>query len=110
MPDETHCGFDIIKREKVFRKPSVTGSNYPLLDELAAPHIESFNALFDDSGLPVGDGNGEGLLSLAIKDITHKTVFDGSGSVGEDGTSTWGRRMSSTHLFTKTLKTNSNCY
>ena len=49
-----------------------------MLDQLAKPHIESFNALFDDSGLDQGDTDGHGLLSLGIKDIGPKTVFSGT--------------------------------
>ncbi|KAH9077220.1 hypothetical protein EDB83DRAFT_2348848 [Lactarius deliciosus] len=68
--------FDTLARESAFKRPSTTGSTVPILNEFVAPHIESFNTLFDDSGLPPGDGDGRGLLSLAIKDIGERVVFD----------------------------------
>ncbi|KAH9179744.1 hypothetical protein EDB89DRAFT_2111030 [Lactarius sanguifluus] len=75
MPDSKHT-FDTLARESAFKRPSTTGSTVPILNEFVAPHIESFNTLFDDSGLPPGDGDGRGLLSLAIKDIGERVVFD----------------------------------
>jgi DNA-directed RNA polymerase I subunit RPA2 len=70
--------FNTLEREKTFRNPPKEGSAYSVLNEFVAPHIESFNALFDDSGLPLGDGDGRGLISLAIKDIGERVVFDGN--------------------------------
>lgn len=88
--------FNTIAREQSFRHPPKSGSTYPILNEFVAPHLESFNALFDDSGLDAGDGDGRGLLSLAIKDIGERVVFDGDGNVGsESGQTGWGNRMSS---------------
>ncbi|KDQ21118.1 hypothetical protein BOTBODRAFT_152148 [Botryobasidium botryosum FD-172 SS1] len=84
--------FETLAREKKFRNPSKTGPTVPILNELVAPHIESFNALFDDSGLPNGDGDGRGLLSLGIKDIGSKVVFDRPGTIGEPGSS-WGNKL-----------------
>ncbi|KAF8646384.1 hypothetical protein AX16_007250 [Volvariella volvacea WC 439] len=81
--------FNTIEREEAFRNPPGKGSTYNILNEFVAPHIESFNALFDDSGLPAGDGDGKGLISLGLKDVGERVVFDGSGS-GTDG---WGNRM-----------------
>lgn len=75
--------FHTYAREKQFSNPSPTSHDIPILNELVAPHIESFNALFDDSGLPHGDGDGRGLLSLAIADIGERVVFDGKGSSGD---------------------------
>jgi DNA-directed RNA polymerase I subunit RPA2 len=87
--------FDTLAREQSFKHPPKTASTFPILDEFVKPHLESFNALFDDSGLPVGDENGLGLLSLAIKDIGERVVFDGKGRVGpESGEGSWGNRMS----------------
>ncbi|GJJ07336.1 hypothetical protein Clacol_001537 [Clathrus columnatus] len=63
-------------REKQFSNPSTTGHDIPILNEFVTPHIESFNALFDDSGLPHGDGDGRGLLSLGIADIGERVIFD----------------------------------
>jgi len=69
---------------------------YSILNEFVTPHIESFNALFDDSGLPFGDGDGKGLLSLALKDIGERIVFDGNGRAdSESGPKSWGNRMRS---------------
>jgi hypothetical protein len=77
--------FSTLARESAFRHPPTDGSAFPILNEFIAPHIESFNALFDDSGLPFGDGDGRGLLSLAIKDIGERVVFDGVGQSSSKG-------------------------
>ena len=87
--------FGTLKREKTFKRPAIDGSTVPILQEFVAPAIESFNALFDDSGLPNGDGDGRGLLSLAIKDIGEKVVFDGKQSVNAG----WGNRMRCKYTF-----------
>jgi DNA-directed RNA polymerase I subunit RPA2 len=88
--------FKTLEIENTFRHPPTTGASFPILNEFVTPHIESFNALFDDSGLPVGDGDGRGLLSLALKDIGERVVFDGNGQVGtESGMEGWGNRMRS---------------
>jgi DNA-directed RNA polymerase I subunit RPA2 len=84
MPDGTERArrkptFNTLERENAFRNPPNDGSTYNILNEFVTPHIESFNALFDDSGLPVGDGDGRGLISLAIKDIRECVAFDGNG-------------------------------
>lgn len=90
--------FNTLAREELFRNPSAKGSTIPILNEFVAPHIESFNALFDDSGLPSGDGDGRGLLSLGVKDIGERVAFDGNGKAGtESGETGWGNRMSSKH-------------
>ena len=83
--------FDTLRREKLFKQPPKKGSSYQILNEFVAPHIESFNSLFDDSGLPSGDGDGKGLINLALKDIGERVIFDGSRAEGtSDG---WGNRM-----------------
>jgi DNA-directed RNA polymerase I subunit RPA2 len=88
--------FNTLAREESFRNPTSKGSTVPILNEFVAPHIESFNALFDDSGLPSGDGDGRGLLSLAIKDIGERVAFDRNGDIAsESGVTGWGNRMSS---------------
>lgn len=93
--------FNTLAREKAFREPPKDGSTYNILNDFVAPHIESFNALFDDSGLPAGDGDGRGLLSLAIKDIGERAVFDGTGVANsETGIIGWGNRMRSEYHFT----------
>lgn len=92
--------FNTLTREHTFRHPPKDGSTYNILNEFVAPHIESFNALFDDSGLPAGDGDGKGLLSLAVKDIGERVVFDGNGNeISESGTLGWGNRMRSEFMF-----------
>ena len=98
-PSSSSSGFDTLQREDAFRNPSNTGNEVPILQELVAPHIESFNALFDDSNLTLEDGDSKGLLSLAIKDIGSKVVFDGTGTAGEaSGAAGWGNRLSSAFL------------
>jgi len=88
--------FETLRRERLFRHPPQNGASVPILDEFVTPHIESFNALFDDSGLPLGDGDGKGLLSLALKDVGERVVFSGTGvSGGEGGEKAWGTRMRS---------------
>jgi hypothetical protein len=72
--------FETLKRERQFSNPSEKGHVNATLDQLATPHIESFNALFDDSGLDSGDTDGKGLLSLALQDIGQKVVFNGVGT------------------------------
>ncbi|KAG7097383.1 hypothetical protein E1B28_004733 [Marasmius oreades] len=93
MPDGGHTTstptFDTLRREKLFKQPPKKGSSYGILNEFVAPHIESFNALFDDSGLPSGDGDGKGLLNLALKDIGTRVVFDATTSDGQ----AFGNRM-----------------
>ncbi|KAI0784863.1 hypothetical protein C8Q75DRAFT_809751 [Abortiporus biennis] len=87
--------FSTLAREKSFKNPTQTGHTVPILNEFVKPHLESFNALFDDSGLDSGDGDGRGLLSLGIKEIGERVVFDGKGTVGaESGQSGWGNKLS----------------
>jgi len=85
MPDGSKHTFNTLARESAFRNPPSGGSIFPVLNEFVAPHIESFNALFDDSGLPFGDGDGRGLLSLAIQDIGERVVFDEARQSGPGG-------------------------
>ncbi|EMD40372.1 hypothetical protein CERSUDRAFT_148338 [Gelatoporia subvermispora B] len=86
--------FSTLVREQNFKNPPKDGASVPILNEFVTPHLESFNALFDDSGLPAGDGDGRGLLSLAINDIGERVVFDGKGQIGsESGQSGWGNRL-----------------
>jgi len=88
--------FETLKRERLFRHPPQNGASVPILNEFVTPHLESFNSLFDDSGLPPGDGDGKGLLSLAMKDIGERVVFSGAGVPGgEGGEKAWGTRMRS---------------
>ena len=63
--------FNTLDRENGFRNPSTLSSKYPAPQQLVAPHIESFDALFE--GAPIGP-NGQvekdlGLLDMAINDL-----------------------------------------
>jgi DNA-directed RNA polymerase I subunit RPA2 len=79
--------FRTLARENAFRNPSKTGPAAPVLEELVAPHIQSFDALFQDGA---NEGAG-GLLDLAIKEIPSKVIFD---SVGVPGVPTgWGNKL-----------------
>ncbi|KIY73963.1 DNA-directed RNA polymerase I polypeptide 2 [Cylindrobasidium torrendii FP15055 ss-10] len=75
--------FNTLEREKSFRHPTQKGANYQILNEFVTPHIESFNGLFDDSGLPLGDGNGKGMISAAIEEMGPRYAFDGAGNKTE---------------------------
>jgi DNA-directed RNA polymerase I subunit RPA2 len=81
--------FSTLKREAQFRHPSPSATNYPELHRLVAPHIDSFNALFDSAGL----------LETGIKDIQPKVVWDGKGKEGERG-----NRLESELNFCATLR------
>lgn len=59
--------FDTAKRERFFKHPSRDRTPYPALAEAIRPHIDSFNALFDD----------DKLLNAALNDIGTKTFLDG---------------------------------
>jgi DNA-directed RNA polymerase I subunit RPA2 len=86
--------FETLERERFFRHPPQNGASVPILNEFVIPHLESFNALFDDSGLPLGDGDGKGLLSLALKDIGERVVFSGT-DMSDEGSGEKGTRMRS---------------
>lgn len=60
--------FRTLEREERFINPPKDKSAFPLLKDAVAPHIGSFNALFD--------GSNGGLLNLAVQDIGSKTIFD----------------------------------
>lgn len=75
--------FNTLERERRFRFPSEISHDAPELEELTAPHIQSFDALFQGAttpaGTPVPGDAGKGLLELAVKDLKSKVVFDGKG-------------------------------
>lgn len=75
--------FKTLEREKRFRHPSKLGHDAPELEALVAPHIQSFDALFegarDAEGRPISGDAGKGLLDLAVRDLKSKAVFDGKG-------------------------------
>lgn len=85
MPGEASTSFQTLKREHAFRHPNKGGAAVPSLEELVAPHIESFDALFDDT-------NGPSLMKLAIDDMAPRVIFDGSGGAQN---STSGNRLES---------------
>lgn len=92
--------FNTLAREDLFKNPPSKGSTYAILNEFVAPHIESFNALFDDSGLPAGDGDGRGLISLGLKDVGERVVFDGIARADpESGPDGWGNRTRCGYAF-----------
>ncbi|KAI5477061.1 DNA-directed RNA polymerase I subunit RPA2 [Pseudohyphozyma bogoriensis] len=78
--------FRTLQRERAFAHPSHTGHEYPAPQELVAPHIHSFDALFEGAPNPDGSINPtEGLLDLAIRDLEPKVIFDGKGLNGTLG-------------------------
>ena len=72
MPGEASTSFETLKREHAFRHPNEDGAAVPSPEELVASHVESFDALFDDT-------HGSSLIQLAIDDMTPRVIFDGSG-------------------------------
>ncbi|KAJ5567203.1 hypothetical protein N7535_006509 [Penicillium sp. DV-2018c] len=59
--------YDTLRREKLFQNPPTDHTAYPSLAESIRPHIDSFNALFDDSKI----------LEAGLRDIGTKTFLDG---------------------------------
>jgi DNA-directed RNA polymerase I subunit RPA2 len=59
--------YDTLRRENLFQNPPEDHTAYPSLAESIRPHIDSFNALFDDSKI----------LDAGLKDIGIKTFLDG---------------------------------
>ncbi len=75
-PSSSKHTFHTLERERLNRHPTENGMDHPALDELVKPHIESFNALMDDSE----KNGGKGLLQLGVEDIGNKVVFDQKGA------------------------------
>lgn len=59
--------YDTLRRENLFRNPPKDHTAYPSLAESIRPHIDSFNAIFEDSNI----------LEEALRDIGTKTFLDG---------------------------------
>ncbi|KAJ5179823.1 DNA-directed RNA polymerase I subunit RPA2 [Penicillium capsulatum] len=59
--------YDTLRREDLFKNPPKDRTAYPSLAESIKPHVDSFNALFDDSNI----------LAAGLKDIGTKTFLDG---------------------------------
>lgn len=83
-PYKDKTTFRTLDRERQFRHPPIAASDVPALDELVAPHLESFNALVEDGE------SGKGLLQRGIEDIGEKVVFDGQISARKP----WGNKIS----------------
>ncbi|POY71224.1 putative DNA-directed RNA polymerase [Rhodotorula taiwanensis] len=69
--------FRTLDRERAFTQPSNEGHKYTAPQELVAPHIHSFDALFE--GAPQENGQvsqTEGLLKMGVDDLLPKVVFD----------------------------------
>ncbi|SCV68372.1 BQ2448_493 [Microbotryum intermedium] len=79
--------FRTLDRENGFRNPSTVSAQYPAAQALVAPHIDSFDALFE--GAPLGPNgeveHGRGLLDMAVLDLDPKVIFDGQGPEGSLG-------------------------
>ena len=60
-------GYDVLRRERLFRHPPKDRTAYPALQDAIKPHIDSFNALFD----------GNKTLEAGLKDIGTMTFLDG---------------------------------
>ncbi|KAK2774769.1 DNA-directed RNA polymerase I subunit RPA2 [Onygenales sp. PD_12] len=59
--------YDTLRRERLFRHPPKDQTAYPSLAASIRPHIDSFNALFDENKI----------LEAALKDIGAKSFLDG---------------------------------
>ena len=97
-PKRVRSTFNTLEREKYFKNPPKDAAVVPILNEFLTPHIESFNALFSNSGLPISSEHEEknvGLLGLALKDIDDRVVFDRISGTNEQGV---GNRLRSKSL------------
>ena len=66
-PPPWSSDFDTLRREHLFRNPPKDTTPYPDLAEAFKPHIESFNAIFDQNGV----------LEHGLRDIGTKSFTDG---------------------------------
>ena len=85
--------YETLSLNESFRYPSKTAATVPILHELVAPHIESFNALFQD-----GSDGREGLIALGVKDIGSRVIFDGDPQPGAPKDRGWGNKLESEPL------------
>jgi DNA-directed RNA polymerase I subunit RPA2 len=67
--------YNTLRREKLFREPPADHSAYPLLQLAINPHIESFDAIFEEHGL----------LAQGIADIGTKVFLDGDDRSSDTG-------------------------
>jgi DNA-directed RNA polymerase I subunit RPA2 len=65
--------YDTLRRERLFKNPPKDHTAYPSLAETIKPHVDSFNALFEDSKV----------LEAGLKDIGTKTFVDGEAETPE---------------------------
>ncbi|CAI7600727.1 DNA-directed RNA polymerase I subunit RPA2 [Penicillium manginii] len=59
--------FDTLRRENLYKNPPKDHTAFPSLSDSIRPHIDSFNAIFDDSKI----------LEAGLKDIGVKSFLDG---------------------------------
>ena len=65
--------YDVLRREQLFKNPPKDRTAYPALAASIKPHVDSFNALFEDSKV----------LEAGLKDIGTKTFVDGEAETPE---------------------------
>ncbi|KAE8324101.1 hypothetical protein BDV39DRAFT_124517 [Aspergillus sergii] len=65
--------YDVLRREHLFKNPPKDRTAYPALAASIKPHVDSFNALFEDSKI----------LEAGLKDIGTKTFIDGEAETPE---------------------------
>ncbi|KAJ0419416.1 hypothetical protein BJY00DRAFT_163801 [Aspergillus carlsbadensis] len=58
--------YDVLRREKLFRNPPEDHTAYPSLAAAIKPHVDSFNALFEEGGI----------IEAGLKDIGTRTFLD----------------------------------
>jgi DNA-directed RNA polymerase I subunit RPA2 len=75
--------FETLRREDLFRNPPKDHSAYPALQAAIAPHIQSFNAVFEKGGLLAG----------GLRDIGTKTFLDGDERASSEGRNSLGVRI-----------------
>ncbi|KKK25908.1 hypothetical protein ARAM_003160 [Aspergillus rambellii] len=71
--------YDVLRREKLFRNPPEDHTAYPSLAASIKPHVDSFNALFEDSRV----------LEAGLKDIGTKTFVDELVETPDEKNSAW---------------------
>lgn len=85
--------FDTLRREDLFRNPPTDRTAYPLLKNAVAPHVDSFNAVFEE----------DGLLSHGLRDIGTKVFLDGDDRDEPSGKNRLSVRIKNTFLETPKL-------
>lgn len=71
--------FHTLDREYAFSNPSSIGPKYPAAQALVAPHINSFDALFEGAFINGELSQSHGLMDLAVRDLLPKVIFDPRG-------------------------------